>query len=145
MKIIYLSFLSLALCACGNSNTEQEMNDEVTEIENNSIAFNFDPTKVLNYEIGDIDDVSYTGNSRLTVKVMLNISEIPSEEEIKMTSYKIFKENTQEWNEVTIWSYLPEMNMKSSAYSIFEINDKGEVEFFTNDASLIDTKWYNEN
>lgn len=144
MKIIYLTFLSLVLFACGNSNKEQENNIEALEVENISNTFDFDSTKVVNYAIEYGNDISYAGNSRATIRVMLNVSEIPTDEEITMTSYEIFKENTQGWNEVTIWSYLPEMDMKSSAYGIFEINDKGEVKFFTNDASLIETKWFKE-
>lgn len=151
MKIIYLSFLSLALCACGSPNTEEETNsiskqeNNTEELENNTNAFDFDSTKVVDYDVEYGNDISYSENSRATIRVMLNVSEIPKEEEIKMTSYKIFKENTEGWSEVTIWSYLPEMDIKSSAYGIFEINDKGEVEFFTNDASLIETKWFKEN
>ena len=145
MKIIYLSILSVALFACGNSSVEQADNTEVLEVENNTNSFDFNETKVLDYNVEYGNNISYAGNSRATVRVMLNVSEIPSDEEITMTSYKIFKENTQGWNEVTIWSYLPEMNMQSSAYGIFEINDKGEVKFFNNEASLIGTKWYKEN
>lgn len=145
MKIIYLSILSFALFACGNSSTEQADNAEVLEVENKRNTFDFDETKVLNYNVEYGNNISYAGNSRATVRVMLNVSEIPSDEEITMTSYKIFKENTQGWNEVTIWSYLPDMNMQSSAYGIFEINDKEEVKFFNNEASLIGTKWYKEN
>lgn len=145
MKIIYISILSFALFGCGNSSTKQAGNSEALQVENKMNTFDFDETKVLDYNVEYGNDISYAGNSRATVRVMLNVSEIPSDEEITMTSYKIFKENTQGWNEVTIWSYLPEMDMQSAAYGIFEINDNGEVNFFNNVASLIGTKWYKEN
>jgi len=149
MKIIYLSILSFALYACENSNIDESNSLEkvkntsqlIVEI-NESSSFDFDSTKVINYDVEYGNDISYAGNSRATVRVMLNVSDIPTEEEITMTSYKIFKENTQGWNEVTIWTYLPEMDIKSAAYGIFEINNKGEVSFFINEASLIATKWY---
>lgn len=153
MKFTLLIILTLILFACGGSTSEQNHSKEATQEEDTPRAkedkqtntFDFDSTKVLDYDVNYGNDISYAGNSRATVRVMLNVSEIPTEEEIKMTSYKIFKENTEGWNEVTIWTYLPGMDIKSTAYGIFEINDQGEVKFFTNEAGLIGTKWYEEN
>ncbi|MCH7763088.1 MAG: hypothetical protein IIB95_05020 [Candidatus Marinimicrobia bacterium] len=92
---------------------------------------------LLSYKIVKKEDQSYRGTSRMTYRVLLNVTQKPKEQKIKDVALSI-------WKEFTVFLYLPEMNTNSVAYGIANFTPNGLKDFNVQEYALWDTKWENK-
>jgi hypothetical protein len=98
-------------------------------------------TGILKYKIVKRKDVSYQGTSRMTFRIVLNVSRIPTEKEMKDTATEIWEDGNKSWAEFTVFMYLPDMNTNDMAYAVAEFRRSGMKEFKINEYALYGTKW----
>lgn len=60
---------------------------------------------------------------------------------MRNTSSYLWEHGNKNWEEFTVFLYLPEMNTESPAYGVGEFNEGGLVRFNNNEYALIKTKW----
>jgi len=96
---------------------------------------------LLSYKIVKKEDQSYRGTSRMTYRVLLNVSEKPNEQKIKDVALSIWKDGNKSWKEFTVFLYLPEMNTNSMAYGIANFTPSGLKDFNVQEYALWGTKW----
>lgn len=99
---------------------------------------------LLSYKIVKKEDQSYRGTSRMTYRVLLNVTEIPQEQEVKDVAVSIWKDGNKSWKEFTVFLYLPEMNTNSIAYGITNFTTSGLKDFNVQEYALWNTKWQKE-
>ena len=99
-------------------------------------------SSLLKYDIIEKKDISFAGNSRMVNRVLLNVTELQSEEVMKVTAREIWENGNKNWDEFTVFMYLPEMDVEWVAYGIGEFRPTGLLEFRINESALYDTKWY---
>jgi len=97
--------------------------------------------KLIAYKIVKKEDQSYRGESRMTYRVLLNVSEKPKDQKIKDVALSIWKNGNKSWGEFTVFLYLPEMNTNSSAYGIANFTPSGLKDFDVQEYALWGTKW----
>ena len=95
----------------------------------------------IGYEIVKKDDVSYQDVPRMVYKVMLEVEEIPSKEQMKEVGIAIWKDGNKEWKEFTVFMYLPDMDTKNAAFAVVEFGLNGLKEVEVQDFALSGTKW----
>ena len=96
---------------------------------------------LLPYKIVKKEDQSYRGTSRMTYRVLLNVSEKPNEQKIKDVALSLWNDGNKSWKEFTVFLYLPEMNTNSMAYGIANFTPSGLDNFNVQEYALWDTKW----
>lgn len=96
---------------------------------------------LLSYKIVKKEDQSYRGTSRMTYRVLLNVTEIPQEQEVKDVAVSIWQDGNKSWKEFTVFLYLPEMNTNSMAYGIANFTPSGVLDFNVQEYALWNTKW----
>lgn len=67
--------------------------------------------EILDYQIVEKNDISLAGTPRMTYRVILNEEELPNEDQMRRTADAILKDGNERWSEVTIFMYMPEMNV----------------------------------
>ncbi len=96
---------------------------------------------LLPYKIVEREDISYAGTPRLVVRVMVNVEKIPTKAELKRIANSIWANGNTRWSEFTVFIYLPEMNLHSTAYGIGEYRPNGLKFFKIQDFARYNTKW----
>jgi|GEM_PF-2102257 uncharacterized protein YgiM (DUF1202 family) len=96
---------------------------------------------LLSFKIVKKEDQGYRGTSRMTYRVLLNVSEKPKEQKIKNVALAIWNDGNKSWKEFTVFLYLPEMNTNSMAYGIANFTPSGLKDFNVQEYALWDTKW----
>lgn len=99
---------------------------------------------LLSFKIVSKEDQSYKGTSRMTYRVLLQVSEKPDEQKIKDVALSIWKDGNKSWKEFTVFIYLPEMDTSSIAYGLANFTPTGLDEFIIQEYSLLGTKWSNK-
>lgn len=95
---------------------------------------------LLPYKVVDKQDVSYLGTSRMVVRVMVDVEDIPTKAELKRIAEAIWTNGNTRWAEFTVFLYLPEMDIHSIAYGLGEYTPSGLKEFMIQDYVLYNTK-----
>ncbi len=83
----------------------------------------------LKYEIVDKEDISYQGTPRMVYRVVVQVNQKPSENELKKTAKQIWKKHGKGWEEFTVFIYLPGMDTNDAAYGAGEFKSYGLKEF----------------
>lgn len=96
---------------------------------------------LLSFKIVKKEDQSYKGTSRMTYRVLLNVSEKPNEQKIKDVALSIWKDGNKSWKEFTVFLFLPDMNTNSMAYGIANFTPGGLKDFSVQEFALWETKW----
>lgn len=97
--------------------------------------------KLLSYKIVKKEDQSYRGTSRMTYRVLLNVTTKPKEQEIKDVAISLWEDDNKSWKEFTVFLYLPEMNTNSTAYGVANFTPIGLKDFNVQEYALFGTKW----
>ena len=97
--------------------------------------------EVLKYNVEEKEDVSYLNTPRMVYRIVLNVDKIPSDKEMEETAIAIWEKGNKNWEEFTVFIYLPEMDIHSLAYGVGEFRQNGLLEFKKNKYALIETKW----
>lgn len=95
----------------------------------------------LKYQIVKKEDVSYRGSARMVYRIVLDVRQIPSKLAMKEVAKSIWKKGNTQWDEFTVFIYLPGMRTNSSAYGVGEFRPDRMLEFRTQDFALYGTKW----
>lgn len=96
---------------------------------------------ILSFKIVKKEDQSYRGTSRMTYRVLLNVTEIPQEQKVKDVAVSIWQDGNKSWKEFTVFLYLPEMNTNSMAYGIANFTPSSLKDFNIQKYALWGTKW----
>mgnify|MGYP001344982867 FL=1 len=96
---------------------------------------------LLSYKIVQKEDQSYSGTSRMTYRVLLNITEKPTEERVKDVAVSLWNNGNNSWKEFTVFLYLPDMNTNSISYGVANFTQSGLKDFKVQEYALWDTKW----
>ena len=96
---------------------------------------------LLPYKIVEREDISYKGTPRLVMRVLVEVQELPNQDELKRISNSIWASGNTRWAEFTVFLYLPEMNIHSTAYGVGEYRPNGLKFFKIQDFALYNTKW----
>jgi len=96
---------------------------------------------LLQYQIIKREDVSYQSTARMVYRIVLDVLQIPSESAMKAVAESIWKEGNNQWDEFTVFIYLPGMNTNSIAYGIGEFRPSKMKEFRIQNFALYGTKW----
>lgn len=95
----------------------------------------------LKYHIIKKQKVGFANSNRMVYRIIVDVSRIPSLNEMKQTATYIWKNGNKKWSEFTVFVYLPGMDLKYSAYGIFEFDPSGITNYYKLESSLYDTKW----
>ncbi len=90
----------------------------------------------LQYTIVGKNDVSYAGTPRMTNRVVLKVTKIPTEQQMKDVATAIWKNGNKSWKEFTVFIYLPDMDTDDIAYGVAEFRPNGLKEFRVQDFVL---------
>ena len=115
---LFLLVVTMLLASCGGENKE-----------------------ILKYSIVEKEDTSYLNTPRMVYRIILDVDKLPSDKEMEETAIAIWEKGNKNWEEFTVFIYLPEMDIHSLAYGIGEFNQNGLTEFKKNEYALIETKW----
>ncbi len=96
---------------------------------------------VLEYMITETEDISYAGTPHMVYRVVVKVEEIPLKEELEKTAIEIWENGNKEWNEFTVFMYLPDMDTGLVAYGVADFRPEGLKEFRIEEAALYGTKW----
>ncbi len=116
--ILFLLVVTMLLVSCGGENKE-----------------------ILEYSITEKQDVSYLNTPRMIYRIILDVDKLPSDKEMEETAIAIWEKGNKNWEEFTVFIYLPEMDTKLLAYGVGEFSQTGLTEFKKNEYALIETKW----
>ncbi len=97
-------------------------------------------TGTLKYEIVEKKDISYLNTPRMVYRILLNVDIVPTDEEIKEISKKIWENGNKHWKEFTEFFYLPDMDVNGSAYCTSEYTDTGLKSFVSGIGREVGTK-----
>jgi len=95
----------------------------------------------LKYEIIKKQRVGLTTGSRMVYRILVEVDKIPSDDAMKRTATRIWKDGNRGWKEFTVFIYLPEMDPNYSAYGIIEFNTNGITNFSKSESNFYGTKW----
>ncbi len=96
---------------------------------------------ILKYQVVKRKDISYLGNPRMAFRVILRVSRIPTEEQMKRTAIHIWQKGNKRYKVFTTFLYLPDMDTSGFAYAVAEFTPHGMKEFTTQKEALYGTKW----
>jgi len=96
---------------------------------------------ILSYRIVKKQDISYANTPRMVYRVVLDVTDIPSEIQMKRTASYIWENGNKHWKEFTVFMYLPGMNTSGAALGIGEFRPYGLKEFKVQGFVLAGTKW----
>ena len=98
-------------------------------------------SQVLKYRITKKEDISFMGTSRMVYRIILEVSSVPTEKELKNTATQIWGNGNKTWQEFTVFMYMPEMDIESTAFGVGEFRPNGLLRFNRNEYTLTGTKW----
>ena len=96
---------------------------------------------ILKYSIVEKEDTSYLNTPRMVYRIILDVDRLPLDKEMEETAIAIWEKGNKNWEEFTVFIYLPEMDIHSLAYGVGEFRQNGLLEFKKNKYALIETKW----
>jgi len=96
--------------------------------------------EILKFKTIDFTKVGLKTENRATQKIEVKSISLPSKELLINTAENIWKKN-KSYSEFTIFIYLKDMDINSSAYCIVEFDKKRMTDFILSKSSLYDTKW----
>lgn len=115
--------ISLMLISCQlNSNSKQK-------------------SDILKYQIAKTQDISFMNIPKMVYRIMLDVDTIPKDIEMRNTATYLWQNGNRNWDEFTVFLYLPYMNTESPAFGVAEFNKDGLVTFTKNEDALYGTKW----
>ncbi len=117
-----------------NKITIQRMEQTVTQSST-------DDSEILEYEIIKKQKVGLPTDNNMVYRIVVSVEEIPTDKQMKKTATEIWKNGNTNWNEFTVFIYLPEMDLNYSAYGIFEFTPSGLNNFFKSTSNLFGTKY----
>ena len=97
--------------------------------------------KILKYQIAMQQDISFMNIPKMVYRIMLNVDSIPKDIEMRNTATFLWQNGNRNWEEFTVFIYLPYMNTESPAFGVAEFNKEGLVMFTKNEVALFGTKW----
>lgn len=83
----------------------------------------------IKYTIYAKEDISFASDQRMVYRVQLDVEIVPEESELKIEAKKIWNDGNKQWDEFTIFFYLPDMDKNGSAYGIGEFTSNGLKSF----------------
>jgi len=95
----------------------------------------------LKYQIVKKEDVSYRTTARMVYRIMLDVRQLPTESAMKELAKSIWKKGNTQWDEFTVFIYLPGMKTNSIAYGVGEFRPDRMKEFRIQNFALYGTKW----
>ena len=116
--LVLVLIMAMLLVSCGGENKE-----------------------ILKYSVEEKQDVSYLNTPRMVYRIILDVDKLPSDKEMEETAIAIWEKGNKNWEEFTVFIYLPEMDIHSLAYGVGEFRQNGLLEFKKNKYALIETKW----
>ena len=116
--LVLVLIMAMLLVSCGGENKE-----------------------ILKYSVEEKQDVSYLNTPRMVYRIILDVDKLPSDKEMEKTAIAIWEKGNKNWEEFTVFIYLPEMDIHSLAYGVGEFRQNGLLEFKKNKYALIETKW----
>jgi hypothetical protein len=142
----YVTILSLATLLLLGCNTKAKFNESL--IDNNidttttSQTSNEDlNTHQLDYKVVEEKDTSYPGTTRMTVRLILQVNEIPQEADLRITANKLWLSDYKQYDQTNLFMYLPGMDTNDVAYVVVDFDKNTNTEFRIQDIALIGTKW----
>lgn len=97
--------------------------------------------EILKYQIAKTQDISFMNTPRMVYRIMLDVDTIPTNTEMRNTASYLWENGNRNWEEFTVFLYLPYMSTESIAYGVGEFNKNGLVTFTKNEDALYGTKW----
>jgi len=94
----------------------------------------------LKYTIVEKEDTSLPGTPRMVYRVVVEVEEIPTNEELEKTALEIWKDGNKHWEWFTVFMYLPGMDTGNVPYGVAHFKPEG-LEFRIQEAALYGTKW----
>lgn len=78
---------------------------------------------------------------RMVYRIVLDVNYLPTEEEMKKTAINIWENGNKNWEEFTVFIYMPEQITDGPAFGIAEFNQIRLVSFISSESTLYGTKW----
>lgn len=97
--------------------------------------------EILKYQIAKQQDISFMNIPKMVYRIMLDVDTIPKDIEMRNTATYLWQNGNRNWDEFTVFLYLPYMNTESPAFGVAEFNKDGLVTFTKNEDALYGTKW----
>jgi len=95
----------------------------------------------LPFVVVERTDVSIAGRERMNHRVILQVDRVPAEAEMRNTVHQVWKESGQDYQEFTVFAYLPGLATNGPAFAVAEYTPSGLAKFLLNDTALYGTKW----
>jgi len=95
----------------------------------------------LRFNIVERKDISFLNTPRMVYRVVVDVNNIPTKEQLKNIAIAIWEDGNKKWQEFTIFLYLTGMDYQGFAYGIAEFKPTGLFKFDIIDSALLDTKW----
>jgi len=95
----------------------------------------------LDYSIIEETDLSYEDKGDMVYRVQVKTDAMPSEAELKYLTNYLWQHDGSQWDTLTIFLYLPEMNTDGMAYAVADFNSEKMTSFRVQPQSLEGTKW----
>jgi len=118
---ISISLLFLSLC---QQKAEEETGEDVN---------------ILKYKV--VKKVRYRSWNTMVYRIILEVAEFPTEDQMKETAIHIWENGNKNWNTFSVFMYLPGMNVKRTGYGRGQFNANGMEYFTIQDSSLNGTRW----
>lgn len=78
---------------------------------------------------------------RMVYRIILDVNSLPTEDEMKKTAINIWENGNKEWEEFTVFIYMPEQETNGPAFGIAEFNQMRLESFISSKSTLYGTKW----
>jgi hypothetical protein len=98
-------------------------------------------SQILRYNILKKEDISFAGVQRMVYRIILDVNYLPTEEEMKKTAINIWENGNKNWEEFTVFIYMPGQITDGPAFGIAEFNQMRLVSFISSKSTLYGTKW----
>ena len=99
---------------------------------------------ILTYSVIQRENVSDLGTSKRVYRIIFQVEEIPSRESMSRTAESVWSNGNANWDEFTIFGYLPGMDTGSAAYAVAEFQPSGMIDFRIQPVALLGTRWEKE-
>lgn len=91
------------------------------------------PAALDQYRVVATQDISYAGASRMVFRVVVKAEGRPGEQSLKQVAQRVWAEEGRQFDEATVFCYLPDMNTSGVAYAVAEFTPGGLKEFRVTD------------
>lgn len=97
--------------------------------------------QILRFNILKKENISFAGVQRMVYRIVLDVNSLPTEEEMKKTAINIWENGNKNWEEFTVFIYMPEQITDGPAFGIAEFNQMRLISFISSESTLYGTKW----